>query len=77
MQAWLDSVPEGGTYELQSSDSDHGHPTNRVAQMRELAGTKFHIDTRTIETGKRYRIFATRLSAAEQAERAAKVQAAS
>ena len=68
MLAWLQSLPNDGTYELVSSDSDKGHPTNRVAQMRELAGAEYTIDTRTLETGKRYRIFATRK--AEQTEQA-------
>ena len=75
MQAFLSGLPDFGTYEMASSDADKGHPTNRVAQLREVAGDDYTIDTRTLESGKRYRIFATRLTDEQKAERAAKLAA--
>lgn len=59
MEAWLQQLQPGQTYELASLDEDGGHSVNRVTQLRKVAGEGFKIETRPIEPGKRYRIFAT------------------
>lgn len=62
LTAWLDAIAQTGTFELASKDEDGGHPVSRVTQLRKLAEAKqIKIDTRAIVTGKRYRIFATRI----------------
>lgn len=58
-EAWLAQLAPGQTYELASIDEDGGHPVGRVSQIRKVAGDAFKIETRAIEVGKRYRIFAT------------------
>lgn len=58
-EAWLAQLAPGATYELASTDEDGAHPVNRVSQLRKVAGDGFKIDTRPVEPGKRYRIFAT------------------
>ena len=66
---WLEAIAPTGTFELASKDADGGHPVSRVTQLRKLAepmGIK--VDTRAIETGKRYRIYATRAAATANAE---------
>lgn len=59
LQAWLAALEPGNTYELKSNDKDGGHPVSRVTQLRKLAGEGFKVETRALESGKRYRIFAT------------------
>lgn len=60
IEAFLSSVTEpGATYEMGSTDEDGGHPVNRVAQVKKVAGEKFKVETSPIESGKRYRIFVT------------------
>lgn len=59
IEAFLASITSPGTYEMGSSDEDGGHPVNRVAQVKKVAGEKFKVETSPIESGKRYRIFVT------------------
>ena len=60
IETFLGSITEPNvTYEMGSADEDGGHPVNRVAQVRKLAGEKFKVETSPIESGKRYRIFIT------------------
>lgn len=62
LTSWLDAIGATGTFELASKDEDGGHPVSRVTQLRKLAEPKqIKIDTRAIVTGKRYRVFATRI----------------
>ena len=59
--AWLDKVPATGVYQLASTDKDGGHPVSRVTQLRKLAEPRgVMIQTRVIETGKRYFVYGTR-----------------
>lgn len=59
IKEWLNQLVPGNTYELLSSDADGGHPVNRVTQIRKIAGEGFKVETRPIESGKRYRVFVT------------------
>lgn len=60
LATWLAKIEPGKTAELPSTDPDvPGHPVSRVTQIRKVAGDAFAIETRTLEPGKRYRIFAT------------------
>lgn len=64
LTAWLDAVADKGTFELASKDEDGAHPVSRVTQIRKLAEPRnIKIDTRSVVTGKRYRIFATKAPA--------------
>jgi hypothetical protein len=61
-EKWLAQLAPGGTFELASADEDGGHPVNRVTQIRKVALASYpnvKVETRPIEPGKRYRIFAT------------------
>lgn len=60
IEQFLTTVTEPNlTYEMGSIDEDGGHPVNRVAQVKKVAGEKFKVETAPIESGKRYRIFVT------------------
>lgn len=59
LAAWLAKVEPGKTAELPSTDPDGGHPISRLNAIRKVAGESFKIDSRPVEAGKRYRIFAT------------------
>lgn len=60
---WLSQLQPGSTYELASTEDDQAHPVNRVTQIRKVVKERFpgqfKIDTRPVEPGKRYRIYAT------------------
>lgn len=66
--AWLNKVAAAnpGTYELASSEPDKAHPVSRGTQLRKLVEDSDNgingitIETRSVVTGKRYRIFATK-----------------
>lgn len=66
LTAWLDSLPQDGkTYELVSNESEPGHASNRIQQLRKLAEEKYPdgsvaIETRTVVPNKRYRVFGTK-----------------
>lgn len=60
IEGFLTTVTEPNTtYEMGSADEDGGHPVNRVAQVKKVAGEKYKVETAPIESGKRYRIFVT------------------
>lgn len=61
-EKWLAQLQPGSTYEMASVDADGAHPVNRVTALRKVAAASFpevKIETRSVEAGKRYRIFAT------------------
>lgn len=59
IEGFLASITAPGTYEMKSGDDDGGHPVNRIAQIRKVAGDRFKVETSPIESGKRYRVFVT------------------
>jgi len=64
-EKWLAQLVPGQTFELGSVDPDGGHPAGRVTAIRKVALAAYpnvKIETRPIEAGKRYRIFATVLT---------------
>jgi len=66
-RAWLDKLQPNATYELASADEDGGHPVSRVTQLRKIAGDGYKVDTRAIpgESGKRYKIYVTKIDPAK------------
>ena len=63
LTAWLDQLPaDGKAYELVSNETEPGHASNRIQQLRKLADERFpegnvSIETRTVVPNKRYRVF--------------------
>lgn len=66
--AWLNKVNAGnpGTYVLASKDADEAHPVQRGTQLRGLVADPANnlngitIETRAVQSGKRYKIYATK-----------------
>ena len=64
---------DGKTYELVSNESEPGHASNRIQQLRKLAEEKYpdgsvSIETRTVVPNKRYRVFGTKSNPNGEAE---------
>lgn len=69
LRTWLSKIPNGKTVQLGAGDSDGAHSTSRVSQLREIAGDDYAVETRSVEAGKRYLVFVTKLDAKQKAER--------